>query len=337
MPSLRSRTIPSAAIRRASAWCASTSNVPPFGRLLRPEDDAQDPAHRLVEHAFVELARPDRLDDRLDPAVLGPRHLPVEAGRERRDAVAHGAPVGDDEALEAPLVLEDVAEEAAMLRGQRPVDLVVRAHHRPGPGLRDGLLEGRKVELAKGALVDLGVDGEALELLVVGGVVLQRGPDTVGLDALDHGHGHLAGEERVFREVLEAAAAERRALHVDAGAQHDVDLERDALFGHRAAHRPQERRVPRRGRARRGREARGGEAGGPRRVDVRHAPDAVRTIRDDHRGDAEALDRCGRPAACAGAQGRLLLERHPRDDGRDVRGHGSLASDGAGSCSHSPE
>ena len=48
--------MPSAAILRASAWCAAASNGAALGRLRGLEDDAQDAAHRFVEHGLVQLA-----------------------------------------------------------------------------------------------------------------------------------------------------------------------------------------------------------------------------------------------------------------------------------------
>jgi hypothetical protein len=46
-------------------------------------------------------------------------------------------------------------------------------------------LEGRQVDFAQRALVDLGVDAEALELLVVGGEVLERRAHALALHAVD--------------------------------------------------------------------------------------------------------------------------------------------------------
>ena len=74
---------------------------------------------------------------------------------------------------------------------------------------RDDRLERRQVELAQRALVDLGVDGHALGLGVVGDEVLDGGADAAGLHALDVGDADPAGEERVLGEALEVAAAVR--------------------------------------------------------------------------------------------------------------------------------
>ena len=46
-------------------------------------------------------------------------HLEVEPGRERRDAVVDRAPVGHDDAVEAPLAAQDVREQLAVLAAQR--------------------------------------------------------------------------------------------------------------------------------------------------------------------------------------------------------------------------
>ena len=74
----------------------------------------QDAAHRFVQHGLVQLAAAHGLDHRLHPARLRAGHLQVQAALQRRHPVVHRAPVGDDQALEAPLVLEDVHQQLVM-------------------------------------------------------------------------------------------------------------------------------------------------------------------------------------------------------------------------------
>jgi hypothetical protein len=133
---------------------------------------------------------------------------------QRGDAIVHRAPIGDHQALEAPLVFENVHQ--VVFRAVDAVEFVVGAHHGPGLRLFDGSLERRQVDLAQGALVHLGADGHALVFLVVGGKVLERSANALALHAVDQAGRQLAGQEGVLGKVLEVAPADRRALHVDA-------------------------------------------------------------------------------------------------------------------------
>ena len=60
-----------------------------------------------VEAAAVHLTGPPRCrygDDRLRASAQGRRHLQVQTGQQRRDAVVDRAPVGDDETGEPELL-----------------------------------------------------------------------------------------------------------------------------------------------------------------------------------------------------------------------------------------
>ena len=63
----------------------------------------------------------------------------------------------------------------------------------------------------------------AVGLLVVYGIVLERGAYAVGLDALDKGCCHLAGEQGVFGVVLKVAPAQRVAVQVHARGKDQVE------------------------------------------------------------------------------------------------------------------
>lgn len=65
------------------------------------------------------------------------------------------------------------------------------------------------IELAEGALGDLGAGGEALGLVVVGDVILGGGGDAVVLQAAYEGGGKVGGEDGALAERLEVAAPER--------------------------------------------------------------------------------------------------------------------------------
>ncbi len=124
-------------------------------------------------------------------------------------------------------------QQPQVLRDGVAVHLVVGAHDRPGLAGGDHALEGGQVDLAQGAFVDLGVDAEPVGLLVVGGVVLDRGAHSAGLDAVDDPDGQLTGQEGVFGEVLEVPPAQRRPFHVDARPQDHRQVARPGLLSQR--------------------------------------------------------------------------------------------------------
>jgi hypothetical protein len=121
-------------------------------------DQLEHPGHGGIQDLLVELTGADGGDDRgVADATVG-WHLQVQAGGQGGDPVVDRAPVGDDQAVEAPLATQDGGEQPGVLGGVHPVDLVVGAHHRPWLVLGDGALKAGEVDLAKRPLVDLGAD-----------------------------------------------------------------------------------------------------------------------------------------------------------------------------------
>ena len=75
-----------------------------------------------------------------------------------------GAPVGHDDALEAPFVAQHVGQQPMVLCGMHAVDAVVGAHDGPRLGLLDDVFESREVDLAQGARADAGIDAQTVAL-----------------------------------------------------------------------------------------------------------------------------------------------------------------------------
>ena len=214
------------------------------------------------------------------------------------------------------------------------VDVVVRGHDGPRLCFPDRNLEVPEVDLPQRPFAEAGVVVEPVQFLAVHREMLHRGADAVGLDAGNHGRGHLAGEQRVLAVILEVPAAERVAVDIHPRTKDDID----AVFQHLVAHRPadflHEFRVPGRGEHRPDREA-GAVEGLLRSFPVRVDPQAGGTVRQDDRGDAEPRDGMGR-AGCTGnalvgvadaverlgaaahEDGRLLFQGHRRNDVADI-------------------
>ena len=115
-----------------------------------------------------------------------------------------------------------------------------------GRGVGDDRLERRQVELAQRALVDAGVEREALGLGVVGDEVLDRRADALGLQAAHVGRADPRGQQRVLAEALEVPAAVGRAVQVDRRREQHVDALAPALGGQQPPEALDPRLVPRR-------------------------------------------------------------------------------------------
>ena len=110
-------------------------------RLLGPVGGALVGAHAVGEHeqvahepvdlCLVDVTPLDRSHQLVAVDAHRTGHLQVEAGVRRRRCLVDAVPVGHDEAVEAPLVAQDLGEEPSVLRGVFTGDLVVRAHDRP--------------------------------------------------------------------------------------------------------------------------------------------------------------------------------------------------------------
>jgi hypothetical protein len=181
-------------------------------------------------------------DQRVAPRAFGAGHhqvqQPVAGGREGPP----GVPVGDDDTVETPLRLEDVAQHRAL--GHRDaVDGVVRRHHGPDARL-DGGLERLEVDLPQGARVDVHVDREPVGLGVVRDEVLDGRRDTACLDAADVRGAHDGRQVRVLRVALEMPSPVRGPVQVHGRREEHVDALPPGLRGQQPADALRALRVP---------------------------------------------------------------------------------------------
>ena len=261
-----------------------------LGRLFgiletsRAKRDPEQPPNRIVNRRLVDLAIPHGLQQLRSPLQRRARHLEIQP----RGGCSYGAlgavPVGDDEAIEAPVLFEDLREQARIVARRRPVHGVVGGHHRPGTGLAHGGLEGRKVYLAQRTLTDLGADRHAFEFRVVTHEVLDRRANTAAPDPLDVGDRDPGAQEGILGEALEVSAGERTAMDVHGRGQQQLRALALDLVAEFGPDLEDEIRVPGRGECRAAREAGGGrslEAGSAR---------AIGAVRDLERRNAEPLD-----------------------------------------------
>ena len=126
--------------------------------------------------------------------------------------------------------------------GVDAVDLVVGGHDGQRLGFTYCDFETGQIQFAHGTLIDHGVAGLAAQLLAVDREMLRACGDAVALDAANEAGGHTAGDDRIFRIVLEVASAQRVAFDVHARSKQHVHVEIVSFLAERLAHLFGERR-----------------------------------------------------------------------------------------------
>ena len=181
---------------------------PGVGLLCSGEGHVHDLLGASVDVGLVEASLGDGRDDLARPVQAGSGHLEAASGAHRCDGIVGSSPVGDDQAVKAPLRAQDIRQQVRVLVGVRAVDEVVGAHDGARVGTAAHDLEGGEVDFAHRPFVDDGVRGHAAQLLGVDGEVLGACCGSHGLYSLHEGRSHGSGEEGVLGEVLEVASTQ---------------------------------------------------------------------------------------------------------------------------------
>ena len=247
--------------------------------------------------------------------------------------VLDGAAVGDDHALIAPLVPEDVRQKAPALADVGAVDQIVGGHHRGGAALFNDPLEGRQEDLPQSPLLhDVVVDG-AHVIGVIADEVLHTGPHPVVLEALDIARSHVAGQHRVLGVVLKAPPVQGTAPGVQPRAEQHPGPQGPALRRHGRPDLLRQGGVPGAGQAGSRREAgglfrhrqglRGVEGGVDGRAELGffggrgrrlEDADAGGAVRHHQPGNAAVRQRCGAELVAADTQDGLLSHAQLRQN-----------------------
>ena len=244
--------------------------------------------------------------------IAAARHTQIAPGVHGLDAVAEGAPVGDDQAFKAPVTAQYLGQQPGIVTGVDVVDARIAAHNGLGLCVFDNSLKRGQIQLPHRALVHLTVAVEPLVLLVVGGKVLQAGTRAAALRALHPCRAHSAGNAGVLGKILKVASAQRVALDVDAGTQHHVHTVRKPFLTDGLALGFKQRGVP-------GCAACHGSGKAGRRlglVDAQHigavflAAHAMGTVTHRDGGDAVLLHCLAVPEIRTIAKADFLLQRH---------------------------
>ena len=282
------------------------------GRDDSGKEHAQILVQPLVNHVLGQGAGLHRSHQLPVTVAAGGRHLQGVSAAGALSAVVAAAPVGDHEAVKAPLVHQNVPQQFLVLVGVLAVDPVVGRHDGHGVSLFYGDLKAGQVDLPVGPLVHHAVRVHPKGLLAVGGKVLGAGCHTLALDATDVGRRHLAGQIGILGEILKVAPAQGGALHVQAGAQQHADALSLGLFAQHLAQLLAQLRVPGVGHGGRRGVAGGGQRGvQPQMVrSTRLFPQPVRAVRQKHPGDVQPLHALGGEITLAAQQAAFLFQGH---------------------------
>ena len=94
-----------------------------------------------------------------------------------------------------------------IFRTMLAIQLVVGTHDGPGLSFFDRGFKRWQIDFAQGSFIHDDIDIEAAGLLVIRGKMLQGGAHPLALHSGNNAGGHLACQIRVFRKILEVAAA----------------------------------------------------------------------------------------------------------------------------------
>ena len=175
--------------------------------FVRRKCQLQQLIHSFIKGVLAELARFQCFQHPARRAQTRRRHFQRRAVFHALHMVIGTAPVGDDCAIKAPILAQDIQQQVLVFVGVHTVHLIIGGHDGFGMGFPDHDLKRSEIQLPKCTLVQHRVACHAAQLLTVGGKVLGTGGYAVCLNAPDVGSGHLAGEIGVLREILKAASA----------------------------------------------------------------------------------------------------------------------------------
>ena len=111
---------------------------------------------------------------------IGPcAHLEVKTVADGLLSVVSTTPVADDHTVELPVALEDLVEHDIIMAIVLVFVEVVGAHDAPCASLLNGCLESRQIDLMQGTVAEDDIHLMAILLVVVQGIVLHTGSDTL--------------------------------------------------------------------------------------------------------------------------------------------------------------
>jgi len=177
-----------------------------------------------IQIVFVDSPLAHGLGEYGSVSTWGRGHFQIETGVRRSFGGESSEPVRHHEALETPLVAQDVLQQPAILRAIAAVHPVVRRHDAERTALAHRDLERQQVHLAKCSIVDDAIDRHAFEFGVVADEVFHGGGHPVRLHSADERGRQSSGEEWILRIALEGATKERRSVEIDGRGQENARI-----------------------------------------------------------------------------------------------------------------
>ena len=162
---------------------------------------------------------------------VGPRaELEVETVGDGLLGIMTATPVANDHTVKSPVVLQNLVEQRGIMAIVLVLIKVIGTHDAPCPTLLHGSTEGRQVDFVKGTVADNDVHLMTVLLIVVQGIVLHTGGDTLRLQTLHIRHHHARYQPRVFTHIFKITSSQRCAVDVDTGTQYHMLVPIQGLF-----------------------------------------------------------------------------------------------------------
>ena len=210
-------------MRGGAGIAAVDGGISAAAHCRRLDNCLQHTADAFVEYRKRQFAAFNRVQNGLD--VSRAWLIEIVAGGKRLNLIIGCAPVGNDEAVEAPVLAQHICQQPVVHGAGFTVDLVVRAHDAANLALLYAGAEAGEVELAQRALSYADVDGVTAGFLIVRRKVLDVCKRALFLNALDEFRRKLRRQAGILAVAFENTAVERIPVQIDGRrAQHDVNV-----------------------------------------------------------------------------------------------------------------
>ena len=208
-----------------------------------PEDDTQHSAYPVVQTFFTELTGKDTLLIRTCKIIyviytFSCRHLlsylgtelDIKTSEHSLPGVMCSSPVRHHKSVKSPLAFQDIVDQIAVVAAVSASEKVIAGHDAPCASFLHSHFKGRKIDLAESSLADLDVGLVAVTFLIVEGIMLHTGSDTVVLQTVDIRDSHLSSQERILSHIFEITSSERTSVHIDSRAEDHILLPEKSLL-----------------------------------------------------------------------------------------------------------
>ena len=226
------------------------------------------------------------------------------------------APVGNDTAVELPVIFQNLVQCEIVMAGVLAANLIVSAHNAPGTSFFYRSLECRQIDFMQSTVAKIHINMSAPQFLVVQRIVLDTSCHSVLLQLLDVRYAHHTGQIRVLAHIFKITTVHRSTVDVDAGAQQHILFTIARFLTDGLAILCRHVRIPGSGQTSQSRES-GNAVIGPVGISpvipVDFGTDTVRAVAHPKLGNAEPRNTRTAEFTLRMAKGYLLFQRHPAE------------------------